>query len=221
MLYFVLLVIAILVIFLAKKASSLVSGCRYSWVHQTKYFKTNRFGVIRVTPGHAMVAVLFSAVSSVVLAAVFSPIYWEFPPNGGVVVAIDENSVIRDSSSTFGIPDLPWGKNQIMNISRQAYKIEVAIQPITTNPKVRHIISRVWARISDEQTYLLSGRDALGKQVESAIYEFHEKYSVELGTLYNPHSQPQQKKFYELVANGLAPDLAKKGIEVVGAEFRM
>ncbi len=59
------------------------------------------------------------------------------------------------------------------------------------------------------------------KQLESAIYEFHEKYSVELGSFYNPRSSEQQERFYKLVADKMGPELAKNGIEVTGAQFKM
>lgn len=233
--YFASVFIGIFAIFFCKKVSEWITNCRYKWVHRPVLsFESGRFGTIEPTPGGVTIIAMFTVIFTAFFAVVFSPFYWEFPGGMGTVVSVDKDGTIRDSSATFGIPDVPWSEYMVVNLSRIIQKSEVTIQPVTANPKVRHIVSTVSARLSDEQAYLLSvpgailhkdwfdsGHIILGRQVESAIYEFHEKYSVELEKLYNPHDTSQQAKFYELVAEGLAPELAKKGIEVTNARFNM
>lgn len=188
----------------------------------------------------------FGDITTVTLVAMFgtavlSPLYWEFPLH--TVVSVGKDGTIRDSSDFFGVPDVPWSNRTTVNLSYQSYRAIIAVQPVTANPKVRHIVSHVWARITDTQKYLRAvpeaaqqegwgcgscnsrrGGDGISiftKQIESAIYEFHEKHSVELGWFYNPHDAAQQEKFYQLAIGAIASDLAKKGIEVTGAEFSM
>lgn len=169
----------------------------------------------------------------VFIAAFLSPIYWEFPSSSGRTALVDKNNTIIDSSGFFGVKDFWWGDNKVINISLSNYKGEVAVSPVSANPKVRHIVSHVWARIVDPQAYLngVSGANASSwsdvgarvftRHINSSIYEFHEKNSVELGKLYNPLDQKQQAKFYELVVSAMSDEFAKRGIQIVGAEFSM
>lgn len=177
---------------------------------------------------------------AVCVGTVFSPLYWEFP-FGNTVASVDRNGTIQDSSRFIGVPDVPWSDRIAVNLSDQIKSAEVTVQPVTANPKVRHIVSTVSARIVNPQKYMDAvfnatyprawdcgtpcnipkGADAqvfIG-EIESAIYEFHEKHSVELGMFYNPHTQ--QTEFRDLAMRAIAPELAKKGIEMTGAKFTM
>lgn len=151
-----------------------------------------------------------------------SPLWWEFPALGNVVLSIKEDGTVT-TSEFFGVPD--WGNRKVFNVSPDRYSAQVIVQPITANPKVRHLVSVVTARVSDPTKYVVSdvgkrwSEGSFTRQIESALYEFHEKHSVELGKFYNPHTQ--RAEYYELVTDALGPDLAKKGIEITDARFTM
>ena len=158
-----------------------------------------------------------SLIASLVLfiGVVISPAFWEFPLLDQEVVLIREDlSMAR--SRFFGVPDLPWGDDQVVNLSLKPQMGKVVVQPVTANPKVRHLISVVDARIVNTKLYLLEvpeactrkgwevaglklyGGNILVNEIESALYEFHEKYSVALGEFYNPHDSAQQAMFSKL-----------------------
>ncbi len=230
MFYFLLVLLTVVLLFVW-------TNYNWGWKSLTlnKMFKRDLvFRLANITFANIVTAALLAIAGSTVL----SPLYWEFPLQ--TVVLVDKDGTIRDSSNFLGVLDVPWSKHAVVNLARDIYESKITIQPVTANPKVRHLVSKVSARISDEQTYLLSVPEAvlhkgwfggdnhpdlgpaiLRGQVESAIYEFHEKYSVELGAFYNPHDASQQKKFYELVAKEIMPKLSKKGIEVTDAKFSM
>jgi len=171
---------------------------------------------------------LASAVTFVALLFVggtfSSPFWWEFPALGNVVISVKEDGTAT-TSEFFGVPD--WGGRMVSNVSPDKYTATVTVQPVTVNPKVRHLVSVLTARVADSLKYTVSGaRKDWDKyffiaQVESAIYEFHEKHSVELGEFYNPHDGTQQARFYALATGAIGPRLAQNGIEITNARFSM
>jgi len=101
------------------------------------------------------------------------------------------------------------------------------LNPITPNPKVRHLTFNVHARMGGSTDRLLRlwhflpRPNSLGWQdaLESELYEFSEANSQELATFYNPLDKVQQDRFYALVARALGPFLAKSGLMLDGASF--
>lgn len=165
---------------------------------------------------------------SVFVAVALSPLYWEFPGTNSVFL-IDKNSNVKDKSRFWGFLDVPSHGFSVISLSGSSYWTNTSIQPITTNPKVRHITSHIEVKIGDTQAYLRSW-PGTGKnwseydflrQVKSAIYEFHEKNSIELGGFYNPLDSAQQSRFQNLVMSNLGIGLNKNGIKVTQAYFLM
>ena len=83
----------------------------------------------------------------------------------GVSTSDQEVVLIREDLSMarsrfFGVPDLPWGDDQVVNLSLKPQMGKVVVQPVTANPKVRHLISVVDARIVNTKLYLLEVPEA-------------------------------------------------------------
>ena len=169
-----------------------------------------------------------------------SPMFWEFPPANAEVVSVGKDGRISNRSTFLGIPDLPWSDDTVVNLSLASHSGSVTIQPVTANPKVRRLVSIVEARITDPQLYvttvpesldskgwtiprggLVIGRYVFVNQIESSLYEFHEKHSAELGKFYNPHDPRQQAEFRDLTISVVGPLVRRKGIEITAARFSM
>ncbi len=89
------------------------------------------------------------------------------------------------------------------------FAVESAVNPITTNPKVRHLTYMVevkvvdvakvntWAKLHDHPESIPEARQThvvMGKKVRYCLYEFNNKNSKWLADFYNPMDDEQTKK---------------------------
>ena len=202
------------------------------------YEHTWRWQKVSVTNSLDIGDICQRGILAICVGVIASPMFWEFPNGNAEVVSVGKDGRILNRSTFLGIPDLPWGDDAVVNLSLASHDGRVTIQPVTANPKVRHLVSVVYARIADHQQYIrtvpeslvfkgwamgeqLIGGRVLVNQIESSLYEFHEKYSVELGKFYNPHDPHQQAEFRTLAMSVVGQTLARHGIEVTAARFSM
>jgi len=104
--------------------------------------------------------------------------------------------------------------------------LEGAVQPITDNPKVRHLRYKVEVRIVDSVLFARSLRLEPGDtcpgvgpmrcQLENAVmyevFEFNNANSRELANFYNPYDPNQTGELQKLLLQKLNPPLLAKGI---------
>jgi len=182
-------------------------------------------------------AAIFSSQSVIVLsvllviAALFSPKYYEYPGiiGNSTVITYEDGQINKH----------PWGMfiweggdyanmpNRISTQEDQSYFHEVTIH--TENPKVRTILYGYKAEINDPDKYF---RDQDRRQHSSAtirknmrkliifqMYEFNEVKSKQLTKFYNPKDSIQQNDFNILLEDWVNSRLEKDGLKIIGRGF--
>ncbi|MBI5654357.1 hypothetical protein HZC53_01745 [Candidatus Uhrbacteria bacterium] len=126
--------------------------------------------------------------------------------------------------SEFTDATMCWQRNCIL-VAKNS-ELEGAVQPITDNPKVRHLKYKLEVEVVDPVAFaravqLQPGASCPGEgpmkcQLDDAvlyeIYEFNNANSKELARFYNPYDKKQADELEKLMNVELTPPLAAKGI---------
>ncbi len=169
----------------------------------------------------ARLLILPLALSSIVTLAVM----WRY----GYSVSLGEVGVRVDGIrySEFKESTMCWQRNCILIAANS--EIEGAVQPITDNPKVRHLKYKLEVTIVDPTAFARAvqltpgqkcpgdgpNRCQLNDAVLYEIYEFNNANSKELAKYYNPYDKNQTSELQKLLNIKLTPPLMAKGINFV------
>lgn len=144
---------------------------------------------------------------------------------GDCVVENDKVSGITENAIYWKNDPAIYAKRIIRAVEFEIYPHHISLSPITDNPKVRNIGYIVNTATIDHQEFyerFLKNADSEspGDFIGRNCYEFNEKYSGELGKLYNPLDKSQQENFSRMITTFLAPILDAEGAGIIIKEAR-
>lgn len=169
--------------------------------------------------------------ASVLGLILVSPIFYEYPPYGGIIAIERDGKTVVKKGGTFV---WEWGKfaNIPANSVAGAVSQSSVLTVLTDNPKSRtfyyalsaYVVNPVvflnnnpnrWERWSVEDSKYYNVRNL----VKYWCYEFNEANSRKVAQLYNPDDPNQQKQFADLLESWMNERLEKEGIEVKSGGF--
>jgi hypothetical protein len=103
----------------------------------------------------------------------------------------------------------------------------ITVHPITENPKIRNISCCVKVIANREIAVLQQLIDVWGientssweKKIQSFLYDFAEKFSIQLGKFFNPMNNEQQEEFERMVHDFFDGKILSAGLVIKSASF--
>lgn len=107
--------------------------------------------------------------------------------------------------------------------------VTMKLCPITTNPKVRHLVYSVTTDAHDSaQKFIKAMKGAVAANfqdiqswIKYLLYEFNEEHSRELATLYNPLDSEQQNKLGDMILAYMSSHFEPIGMKIKDVSFQM